>query len=505
MEDLNDLYHFMHEIEYTSLLKEVTESLTIHSEIILKKGYLIDVRTGEISIWSIKINNGTISEIDLDIQESPSALVIDCTDKYILPGLIDMHVHLDHGNSQHLLHLLHGITTVREMCGFPGILTLRDEIRNKKIIGPDLFVASTMLNDFQMSRYTYAISDEQSLREKIREFKQLGYDYLKIWNVINSDNLNIIFDEADKLKFPVVGHIPHNTKIKHVLEKGMRTLEHFKGYIEDSTMKLTEENYTNLTPKIGNWNCPTLLIHLYDSLTDDDASNFLATDPSMNYVSRYKKDKWGNEISEKSNEVKERGYNIPKMNSELQEIVFKNLVDENVEFISGTDMGGGFILGVPGVGLIDELIHMNQLGLSILKTLQSSTINAAKALTDTTDRGEIKDGMRGDLLILDNNPLIDLNALKGNFDVLFNGRYLTNNDKYNIGKKIENIANSQPKNKGEEMTDMIVKFYLNEKLPFIRPIFIDPIISMIQDQKILIEIKNRSLNYSNNAYDELLE
>ena len=64
-------------------------------------------------------------------------------------GLIDMHVHHNLSNVQHLLHIINGITTVREMCGFPWVLDLRADIKSNLVFAPSLYVASNMLNTTQ--------------------------------------------------------------------------------------------------------------------------------------------------------------------------------------------------------------------------------------------------------------------------------------------------------------------------------------------------------------------
>jgi imidazolonepropionase-like amidohydrolase len=104
----------------------------------------------------------------------------------------------------------------------------------------------------------------------------------------------------------------------------------------------------------------------------------------------------------------------------------KFLMDKGVLILAGTDVNNPFC--VPGFGLQQELINLHNAGLTNLQVLQTATINPAKFLYREDDLGTVKAGKLADLLILDDNPLLDISNTQKIFAVIVNGKYLSKND-----------------------------------------------------------------------------
>ena len=78
---------------------------------------------------------------------------IDGHARVLMPGLVDMHVHNFASWSQLLLNLSEGVTTVRDMNGFPWLLALRQQTRANRIMGPNDYVAGKVLNFYPNDWY----------------------------------------------------------------------------------------------------------------------------------------------------------------------------------------------------------------------------------------------------------------------------------------------------------------------------------------------------------------
>ena len=112
---------------------------------------------------------------------------IDARGKFLMPGLVDMHVHLS-GRSNLASNLRYGITSVLQMSGQRGeitdFLSLRDKIDRGDVYGPRLFLTGPMFAALGLRSQTtaYVIQDAQSVPEVLRDHVALGYDFIKVHN-----------------------------------------------------------------------------------------------------------------------------------------------------------------------------------------------------------------------------------------------------------------------------------------------------------------------------------
>jgi hypothetical protein len=168
------------------------------------------------------VREGKIAEIGpaATVRLPEGAIRINGRDKFLMPGLADMHVHLE---SEHDLdvYLAHGITTLRNMSGRPGHLKLRDEIQNETRLGPTLYVATPMLDgDPPVWPTSRIILNAIQAETAVLEYKKTGYDFIKIYSLLSTVAFDGIITAAKKHGMRVVGHVPSYTGITRVLESG---------------------------------------------------------------------------------------------------------------------------------------------------------------------------------------------------------------------------------------------------------------------------------------------
>ena len=102
-------------------------------------------------------------------------------------------------------------------------------------------------------------------------------------------------------------------------------------------------------------------------------------------------------------------------------LLTKELHDKGVPLLSGTDSFGTL---VPGISLHDELTLLVEAGLSPFEALRCSTVNVAAYLGETGKAGVIQPGARADFILLDKNPLLDINNSRTVSGVFTQGRWL---------------------------------------------------------------------------------
>ncbi|HEY9029946.1 MAG TPA: hypothetical protein VIM93_01175, partial [Kangiella sp.] len=180
---------------------------------------------------SIIIHNGIIQDLPLDeVNHDDFALVIDGNNHFLLPGLIDAHTHI-YDRTDLLLNLAHGVTQVRVMHGLELQLALRNEVKSGISIGPDMLVASPAINQhsqYASSEFHQFINNPTQARQLTEQYKAEGYDLIKIYDGLDSDNFHAICEAAKDLKIPVAGHSPFAVSTTELLNSELQSLEHIE-------------------------------------------------------------------------------------------------------------------------------------------------------------------------------------------------------------------------------------------------------------------------------------
>jgi imidazolonepropionase-like amidohydrolase len=364
--------------------------------------------------------------------------IIDGRERYLSPGLTDMHVHQLTSSSQHLLNLTQGVTTVRDMDGFPWTLAMRTRIRRGELLAPNQYITGQILNGTPMGFYTRVVTTPEEGRAAVREQQATGYDFIKVHNIMKPEVYAAVLDEAHKLGIDVVGHIPHDITVAEAIRLGQRTLEHFKGYILDQGLTISGEDWVSATKGADVWLCPTF--YTYRATERGEEALKILRLPEMRYVSWRDRFAWRQLGETPVDQGIAQQQNILPMSQEI----FRRLLPIGPRFIAGTDSGGGYPFMVPGFALHEELRIMHDTGLSPVDTLRTATLNAAAAMRQSSEFGSIEPGKRADLLLLTDNPLADPANLSKISAVVVRGIVLNRSDLDSIEAQIRAIYDPQP-------------------------------------------------------------
>jgi imidazolonepropionase-like amidohydrolase len=153
--------------------------------------------------------------------------------------------------------------------------------------------------------------------------------------------------------------------------------------------------------------------------TDD---NRYIQDERLQYISEEEKKAWVDFYN--AFKPENRSINQLRFQTDMKylNIMYKN----GVGILAGTDLGNPFIYA--GFSLHDELEYLVKAGLTPLDALRTATINAAKYVGKEKEIGTVSVGKIADLILLDANPLLDINNTRKINSVVLNGRLLQRND-----------------------------------------------------------------------------
>ena len=214
----------------------ISQSSAAPSVIVIEGGTLIDgTGASALSGTRILIEDGRIQEIGQpeDLSIPAGARVIEAAGKYIIPGLIDSHVHYDMP-WLHRLYLANGVTTVRDLGGsIERLVTLREEISVGNLMAPRMFISGMPINPGSVRAMN--LSSSKEMAEKLVE---AGVDGIKVTGY-TTDELREIVEVAHANGLIVYGHTGpkrgnRGPGARLAIEAGLDGIEHALGILEDA-------------------------------------------------------------------------------------------------------------------------------------------------------------------------------------------------------------------------------------------------------------------------------
>ncbi|HEY0796257.1 MAG TPA: hypothetical protein VGD64_10790, partial [Acidisarcina sp.] len=184
---------------------------------------------------TVLIDGGGIVAIDktAKMQLPPSIQVVDATGKFLIPGLVDMHVHTSWDNYfVRPLMLANGITGTREMfaANFDAVKQRRREVDAGQLTGPRIFAAGPIV-DGPGGPWpgSIIVTSAAEARAAVDKIKRDGYDFVKVYSALDREPYFAIADEAKKLGIPFAGHVPGSISTLEASNSGQKSLEHLYG------------------------------------------------------------------------------------------------------------------------------------------------------------------------------------------------------------------------------------------------------------------------------------
>lgn len=437
--------------------------------IAIEKVAVVDVVRGEmVEPRTVLIVEGRIVAIGepAAITIPSGAVRVDGRGRYLMPGLVDMHVHLFNDASRRPpndwafpLFVANGVTGIREMRTEPASMATVESWRAKaargEIIAPRVLAAGVAVNG----------ETAEAARRQVREAKAAGADFLKIFSGVREPQYRAIIEEAGALRLRVDGHVPSEVSLLEAASAEQRSNEHLtqvyeacsdkekhwlearKGLERIELEKLRERQEQEVLESFDQSTCdssaaelartkqvqvPTLTLAHFESR--GTPKNF-REDRLWRYLRADEQARWDRIFKEG---YPDAGDKLAALRWKVSQQIVKTLHAAGVRILAGSDAPMPQVY--PGFSLHKELELLVESGLSPADALRAATIWPAEFLGLSESAGSIAVGKRADLLLLDGDPLSDITQTLRIRAVVLDGRLLQRAD---LDALLESAAGGQ--------------------------------------------------------------
>ncbi|MFV8226461.1 amidohydrolase family protein [Christiangramia aquimixticola] len=445
---------------------------------------IINIEDGKIlKEQTIIIENDIIKEIGhsnmLEVPEQ--ATLVSGKNKYVIPGLWDMHAHTSSPKITrdviYPLFIANGITGIRVLSGdcfepcweltmpIAQSKILQAEVKEGLLVGPRAIFSSDLIHGAKPGKLSTieAPGTREDGRKLVHHLIKRDVDFIKIYNEVPREAYFGIAEEANKQGLNFAGHVPIAVKASEASEAGQKSIEHCcAGNILEECSKEEQklrEKITALIQTRSGKNMNSLVLELvktYDSIkcqalfkkfkfnntyftptliaTEMDnilKDNNWRQDPRLKYIAKKELKFWEeNEMTT----MELLGKENPLIRKKRFEII-EQMNQTGVKLLAGSDCG---VFGVyHGFSLHDELELLVEAGLTELEALQTATLNAVNYAGLTDSIGKIEKGMKADLILLNANPLKSISNTKRIHAVFTNKQYF---DRAKLNTMLEKVA-----------------------------------------------------------------
>jgi imidazolonepropionase-like amidohydrolase len=357
---------------------------------------------------TVTIKNGIIASVKRrNSKISSKAVVLDLSGKWLLPGYIDAHVHFYHLDSARNA-LAAGVTTARTLGANKFFdIQLRQMHKAGNYHIPDIVAAGygirpDMPEEFystfpELNDMKPIVKGVENVRRLVRALISAKIDIIKVFateragtpgtdprkRTFADEELMAIVDEAKKAGLHVAAHAHGDEGAYAAVKAGVFSIEHGT-YLTDSTLILMKQKGTYLVPTFSYW-------------------KQVASIPQ----------------NRENPVLSERIRTFEHLITEVTNRAYKM----NIHIAAGTDTR----YSIPGITIATEAIQLHTSGLSAMDVIKSMTSVSARCLGIDKSTGSIQKGLDADIVILEQNPLEDLNALTKIRFVINDGKIAINN------------------------------------------------------------------------------
>jgi imidazolonepropionase-like amidohydrolase len=269
-----------------------------------------------------------------------------------------------------------------------------------------------------------------------------GYDFLKIHPGLTRGEFDAVARTAVDAGIPFAGHVPAAVGVPAALAAGMATIDHLDGYVQalvppnedpsggfggffgvllaGSAEVSGISGLASATAEAGTWNVPTEALFEHATSAADPAE--MAEWPEMRYMPVDTVEEW---VRQKREIATDPAFDpaLAERAIELRRALILALHEAKAGLLLGSDSPQ--IFNVPGFSLHRELALLVDAGLTPFEALKTGTINPAVYFGATTTFGTIEPGLTADLVLLDDNPFVDIANTRRIHGVMRQGRWLS--------------------------------------------------------------------------------
>jgi hypothetical protein len=392
----------------------------------------------------VYIKDGIIEKVADSIKVN-GIEVFDGENKYLTPGLIDMHVHV--WDKYELgLYLSNGVTAVRNLWGMPMHLRIKEDVIKEKIFSPSFFTTGPKLTGAEfIGDDNLNLTNPSEAKDKVIEYKERGYDFIKTYYGLDKAIFDAVIEQAKISEMDIVAHPSQKVPFSYHLNSQIKSIEHAEEIVQQPLQfDLDPDKLQPIIDSISQSHhtcyCPTITVfnNIYQMMMDDailDSESLEYMNPLIKMDdSKRQFERWFNA---KQNDPKT--VDRIKSQHDFHLTIVKKLHEAGVPIICGTD--GGIGVTLPGFSMHKELAFYKEAGLSNYEVLKTATVNASQTHSMMNQFGTIEEGKIANLLLLDHNPLVTLSSLKKPNYVFIKGRKLNRETLDSFNEKAKNRKN----------------------------------------------------------------
>ena len=412
---------------------------------------VVDIAAGAlVPSQTVVVDDGRVTRVGptAEANLADGVTVIDGTGQYLLPGLTDMHAHVFTEDSL-LPYLANGITTIRNMWGGPMALAMKEAVADGRLPGPRILTAGQLLDGApKIWAGSTEVADAAAAAALVAQQAADGYDFVKVYSRLSPDTLDAILAAGAEHGIAVAGHVPQDVPLLHAVRGGMRTAEHFTGMLAavladdalpNPDLASFDVRNNDLIKALGRgeidveglvdqdkvmqlgaalaehefWLVPTIdVMKNFTNLPREphpDASRYVT--PADRAIIRMLESAGSAMVDPELQAGEAVLYHV-------RADVLADLHRAGARILVGTDdsLQLGFVV-------VDEMEALVDAGLPALDVLRAATLGAADFLGERGTFGEVVTGATADLILVEGNPLEDLDALRRPQGVMRAGTY----------------------------------------------------------------------------------
>jgi len=396
-----------------------------------------------------------------DEPSSPErSLAIDGHGLYLIPGLVDAHIHFLDPPTFGPMMVVYGVTLVRDMGNSSDqAVTLRSRLQRGEILGPEMITTGSILDGAPPSipPITIACRTPEEGRNAVQKQAASGVDQIKVYSGLEKEVFFAIADEAQRLGLKVVGHVPESVYIEEAAARGQRSCEHLFGFGKmvakllgepvklksdgmgsdvDYFARLSEVDRNEMQKSLDNIRghdmavCPTIVVfkhgtHLKDTLAGKH--------PMAEYISPVIRGMWDSVWGRSQQDRMEGVWR------NMQAFV-RILHDAGVTMMVGTDLL--FPGVIPGYSVHEEIALWQDAGVPPTDVLRSATIVPARFVGLGHRLGTIAEGKTASMVLVRGNPLEDVRNAGKIEGVFLRGRYFNRDELDQLMQETKNLCKS---------------------------------------------------------------
>ncbi|WP_179952275.1 amidohydrolase family protein [Marinicella rhabdoformis] len=435
---------------------------------------------------NVVITGGIIEHIDATVkpEDFSSHRLIDGSEKYLMPGLWDMHTHSLKISPylHHPLFIRYGVTAARDMSGCleqdDSYWACPDDRRRwtqmadqGDSVSPAFYqqssyqtnggneVPTNFADFFHLKSYDHA-------EQMARFYAQQGVDFIKTYSELSADQFRWLVQAVAEQGIQLAGHKPLEISLEQALESQMASIEHGRLFAFECYKDI--ESFRSLSDPISAYNAEKIrdIINNQDpgkctQLMQNMGSSQTAWVPTlttlnmsaqsrgvdfdhqvhMQYIPTVVKTLiWQPDVKRASKGLDKEGGFVHNDYYELAKTQIKKAHENKVKILVGTDNIDTMVFS--GFSVHQEMQNLVDAGLPAAKSLQAATLWPAQFSGVDGVTGSVNVGKRADLVILNNNPLANIRHTQAIEAVLFNGLYYDDDALAALEKYTINMADS---------------------------------------------------------------